>query len=68
MLYGLAEYDPPEFQRQTAALIAAHHGRHHAIPPLVWIPDHNHISEIVSLGLDDVLVAALLRFIERNIA
>ncbi|HJQ48174.1 MAG TPA: alpha/beta hydrolase [Amycolatopsis sp.] len=67
VLYCVAEYDPPNLHRQAATVIAAHHSEHGVVPPFVRLEGHNHVSQIVSLGVDDaVLGAALIRFIEGN--
>ena len=65
VLYGIAQYDPPDLHRQAGLLIAAHQTRHGVLPRFIQVEGHNHVSEIVSLGIDDaILSAALLQFID----
>ncbi|ROO87589.1 alpha/beta hydrolase family protein [Actinocorallia herbida] len=67
VLYGVAEYDPPDFQEQAAAVIAAHFARHGAVPAFAHVQGHHHISEIVSLGIDEpALGVTLEHFIRRS--
>jgi acetyl esterase/lipase len=63
LLFGVAEWDPPEFHRQATTVTAEFVAERGAMPPLIWVQGHNHISEILSLGLDDTLSAPLHRFL-----
>jgi triacylglycerol lipase len=67
LLFSVAERDPVYFQEQAAVLIAAWQARHGTLPNIAYVPGHNHISEIASLGVDDeALGVALARFIGRH--
>jgi triacylglycerol lipase len=67
LLFSVAERDPAPFPAQAAALVAAWQGRHGTVPNLVYVPGHNHISEIGSLGVDEpALGNALARFVDRQ--
>ena len=49
-----------------AGLIAAWFARHGTVPPVVWSEGHNHISQIGSIGVDDLALGAqLARFVGR---
>ncbi|MFF7883979.1 alpha/beta hydrolase [Streptomyces sp. NPDC020794] len=62
LLAAVAELDPPLFQAQAEAV-------QDAASVFVRVGGHNHISEIVSLGVDDgPLGQPLLRFIEQHTA
>jgi triacylglycerol lipase len=65
MFFSVAELDLPDFHRQAAGIVAALVARDGHVPPFVCVPGHNHISEIVSLGIDDALGAPLQRFLEQ---
>lgn len=61
ILYGIAEMDPPAIHEQTASALNNHYLKHGVLPALVRLEGHNHISEIVSLGIDDTQLTATLR-------
>lgn len=61
LLFSVAEFDPADFHRQVAGLFTAWYERHGRTPRLAWVADHNHISEIASLGLDDDALGTALR-------
>lgn len=66
MLLAVAELDTADFHRQAVTLLDAMLAAHGVIPPFVTIPDHNHQSEIFSLGLDDdAFGSTLARFAHR---
>jgi acetyl esterase/lipase len=66
LLFSVAERDPLFFQTQAARLVAAWFIAHRSTPNLVWVPGHNHISGIGSVGVDDAALGApLARFIHR---
>ena len=65
MLFGVAELDIPDFRRQATILLDAMLATHSVIPPFVVVADHNHLSAILSLGLDGPLRASLSRFVHR---
>jgi triacylglycerol lipase len=69
LLFTVAEFDPPNFHAQAAAVVAAWQDKHGAVPALVWVEGHNHMSTIASLGIDEAALGLpLARFIERNTA
>lgn len=64
MLFGVAELDPPLFQRQAGVVLDALLRRHGTLPPFAWLAGHNHFSQILTLGADpDGLAALLDRFL-----
>jgi acetyl esterase/lipase len=66
LLFSVAERDPLFFQTQAARLVAAWFIAHRTTPNLVWVAGHNHISGIVSVGVDDAALGAqLARFVNR---
>lgn len=62
-LLGVAEWDPADFHRQATRAMDAFISERGAMPPLVWVQGHNHVSETLALGIDDALSAPLLRFL-----
>ncbi|GAB1690124.1 alpha/beta hydrolase [Krasilnikovia sp. M28-CT-15] len=66
LLVAVAERDLPDCHGQAVALLDAMLAHRASMPLFVTIPDHTHLSEIQSLGLDDeAFGAALARFIRR---
>lgn len=66
LLFSVAENDPPPFQREAAAVVAAWHEKHGTVPDLVRVEGHNHMSTIGSLTIDEpALGVPLRRFINR---
>jgi len=66
LLFSVAERDPPFFQAQAARLTAAWFTARQAMPNMVWVAGHNHISGIGSVGVDDAALGApLARFVTR---
>jgi acetyl esterase/lipase len=66
LLFAVAQQDPPFSHAQVAALTAAWFARHGSVPQLVWSEGHNHISQIGSIGVDDLALGAqLARFVNR---
>jgi len=67
LLFSVAESDPARFQREAAGVVSAWLARHGAVPDLVWVDGHNHMSAIGSLTVDEAaLGTALARFIDRH--
>jgi triacylglycerol lipase len=65
VLLAVAEHDLPWFHKQATLALQAFLGRDGTLPPFAYAQDHNHISEIAALGIDDEpLGIPLLRFIE----
>jgi triacylglycerol lipase len=66
LIFALAERDPWFIQSQIAALTAAWFARKGTVPPVIWSEGHNHISQIGSIGVDDLALGAqLARFVNR---
>ncbi|MBL1067899.1 alpha/beta hydrolase [Streptomyces sp. 7-21] len=66
LLIALAEYDMPVFSKQAVVLLDAMLAEHGVLPPVVTVPGHTHLSEILSLGLDDAAFGAVLeRFVRQ---
>jgi triacylglycerol lipase len=66
LIFAVAQSDPPSSHSQIASLTAAWFARHGAVPQVVWSSGHNHISQIGSIGVDDVALGAqLARFVNR---
>ncbi|MGW1025611.1 alpha/beta hydrolase [Streptomyces sp. NPDC002577] len=64
LLIGLAEFDMPDFHQQAIALLDAARRRTGVIPQFVTVPGHTHLSEILSLGMDDAAFGTMLaRFV-----
>jgi arylformamidase len=66
LIFAVAERDPEFSQRQIAALTAAWFAKKHAVPNVIFSAGHNHISQIGSVGVDDLALGApLARFVNR---
>ncbi len=66
LIFAVAQNDPPFSHAQVAGLTAAWFGRHGSVPQVVWSEGHNHISQIGSIGVDDLALGAqLARFVNR---
>jgi acetyl esterase/lipase len=66
LLFAVAQSDPPFSHAQVAGLTAAWFARHGTVPQVVWSEGHNHISQIGSIGVDDLALGAqLARFVDR---
>jgi triacylglycerol lipase len=69
LLFAVAEHDPDRFQSAAADVAAAWLARHGAMPNLVWMGGHNHMSAVGSLGVDEAALGVpLARFVERHTA
>lgn len=67
LLFGVAERDPDRFQAEAGRVVAAWLERHAAMPDLVWVEGHNHMSTVGSLTIDEpALGTALARFVDRH--
>lgn len=53
LMVGIAQYDPPPFHLQAGLLVAALQARHGFFPNLLFLPRHNHLSQVVHLGARD---------------
>jgi acetyl esterase/lipase len=66
LIFAIAERDPWFSQRQIADLTAAWFARKGTVPQVIWSEGHNHISQIGSVGVDDLALGAqLARFVNR---
>jgi acetyl esterase/lipase len=66
LLFAVAQSDPRFSHAQVAGLTAAWFARHGTVPQVVWSEGHNHISQIGSIGVDDLALGAqLTRFVNR---
>jgi acetyl esterase/lipase len=62
--YGVAEYDPPDFQRQAAWLVEDHVAERERWPAMHWLKGHNHISSVSQIGSEhDTLGPLIHQFI-----
>jgi triacylglycerol lipase len=63
IFFVVAEFDPPAFHAQGMQLADALFARDGRFPNVLYLPGHNHISQVVHLGaegVDDPLLAARL--------
>lgn len=54
LLFILTEMDPPDFQRQGAALVSRYLARHGRWPNLLRLQGHNHLSSTMHMNSPDV--------------
>jgi alpha/beta hydrolase fold len=63
---NVAEHDPEFSHAQVAGLTAAWFAKKGTVPQVIWSAGHNHISQIGSVGVDDLALGAqLARFVNR---
>jgi acetyl esterase/lipase len=66
LIFAVAERDPEFSHTQVAGLTAAWFARKGTVPQVIWSDGHNHISQIGSVGVDDLALGAqLARFVNR---
>ena len=66
LVFAVAERDPQFSHTQAAGLTAAWFAKKGTVPPVIWSEGHNHISQIGSVGVDDLALGAqLARFVNR---
>jgi acetyl esterase/lipase len=66
LIFAIAQRDPRFSQGQIVALTEAWFARKGTVPQVVWSEGHNHISQIGSIGVDDLALGAqLARFVNR---
>jgi triacylglycerol lipase len=66
LIFAVAERDPEFSHSQVAALTAAWFAKKNAVPHVIFSEGHNHISQIGSVGVDDLALGAeLARFVNR---
>jgi triacylglycerol lipase len=72
LMYGISEFDPPMFHEQAKALTDALYAQTKRFPNVLYLPRHNHISQIAHLnasGTEDRLFSdRLAEFIRVNTA
>jgi triacylglycerol lipase len=61
LLVVLAEFDPPDFLRQSVALLDAYLQQHQRLPRFYQLGGHNHLSTILHLNTADEALAVPLR-------
>jgi acetyl esterase/lipase len=67
ILFAVAQHDPDISHRQAAALFDALFERDGRVPPMAFLPGHNHFTEVLHLNaVDDVLGRQLVAFIEQH--
>jgi acetyl esterase/lipase len=67
ILFAVAEHDPPVSHRQAAALFGALFERDGRVPPMAFLPGHNHFTEVLHLNaVDDVLGRQIAAFVEEH--
>lgn len=66
LVFAVAERDPRFSQGQVASLTAAWFAAKGEVPHVIYSAGHNHISQIGSVGVDDLAMGAqLARFVNR---
>jgi arylformamidase len=66
LIFAVAERDPQFSHSQIAALTAAWFASKDEVPNVIFSAGHNHISQIGSIGVDDLALGAqLARFVNR---
>ena len=66
LAFAVAERDPRFQQGQVASLVAAWFAARGTVPDVIFSDGHNHISQIGSIGVDDLALGAqLARFVNR---
>jgi acetyl esterase/lipase len=67
ILFAVAEHDPPVSHRQAAALFGALFERDGRVPPMAFLPGHNHFTEVLHLNaVDDVLGRQVAAFVDER--
>lgn len=66
LAFAVAERDPEFSHAQIAALTTAWFAKKQTVPYVIYSTGHNHISQIGSIGVDDLALGAqLARFVNR---
>ena len=66
LVFAVAERDPQFSHGQITALVAAWSAARQTVPHVIFSEGHNHISQIGSIGVDDLALGAqLARFVNR---
>jgi arylformamidase len=65
LLFSVSELDPLDFHKQAAALAAGFLETRGALPRMLYLTDHNHISSVLQLGTPcDTLGSELKNFVD----
>jgi len=66
LVFAIAERDPQFSQSQIVTLTAAWYAAKGEVPHVIYSAGHNHVSQIGSIGVDDLAMGAqLARFVNR---
>lgn len=66
LMFTASEFDPYDFQLQAGLVIEAFLTKTNALPRLLYLTDHNHLSSVLQLGTaDDSLGGELITFVHR---
>lgn len=69
LMVVLAELDPPDFLRQSVALLDAYLRQHNRLPHFVYMLGHNHLSTVLHLNTtEETLAVPLLAFTDSILA
>jgi arylformamidase len=67
IFFAVAQHDPDVSHRQAAGLFGALFERDGRVPPMAFLPGHNHFTEVLHLNaVDDVLGRQLVAFVEQH--
>jgi acetyl esterase/lipase len=70
LMFGISENDPPQFHRNALALTDALFAQTGRFPNVLFLPRHNHITQVAHLNAADtgetLLAGRLAEFIERH--
>jgi triacylglycerol lipase len=64
----IGDFEPPDFLRQSVALLDAYFKHHKRLPRFVQLVGNNHLSTIMQINTDDTALAAPLLQFMRSIA
>lgn len=60
-LFSIAEYDPAKFQQQALLLVERWFAKRRTWPHLLYLPDHNHMSPALAIGIENDLLSREIR-------
>lgn len=71
LLFANSEFDPPEFHAQAKALYDARYAKLQRSPDYLYLPGHNHISQVACLGAtgtgESIVSERLAGFVRRAV-